>query len=51
MVWPCFKVFWLSKNSHTVYSERKEKTKQPEEEVGGQYQGMDRNGLGQLFLV
>ena len=56
MVWPCFKVFWSSKDNPTGHSERKKKKRQTEEEVGRQYQRVDRNGqewtlpaqLGQL---
>ena len=43
MVWPCFTVFWS-----TGHSERKKKKRQTEEEVGRQYQRVDRNGLCQL---
>ena len=39
MVWPCFKVFWFSKDNPTGHSERKKKKRQTEEEVGRQYQG------------
>ena len=38
MVWPCFKVFWSSKDNPTEHSERKKKKRQTEEEVGRQYQ-------------
>ena len=48
MVWPCFKVFWSSKDNPTGHSERKKKKRQTEEEVGKQYQRVDRNGLCQL---
>ena len=48
MVWPCLKVFWFSKDNPTGHSERKKKKRQTEEEVGGQYQRVDRNGLCQL---
>ena len=48
MVWPCFKVFCSSKDNHTGQSERKKKKRQTEEEVGRQYQRVDRNGLCQL---
>ena len=48
MVWPCLKVFWFSKDNHTRYSERIKKKRQTEEEVGRQYQRVDRNGLCQL---
>ena len=48
MVWPCLKVFWFSKDNPTGHSERKQKKRQTEEEVGRQYQRVDRNGLCQL---
>ena len=48
MVWPCFKVNWSSKDNPTGHSERKKKKRQTEEEVGRQYQRVDRNGLCQL---
>ena len=48
MVWPCFKVLWASKDNPTGYNERKKKKRQTEEEVGRQYQRVDRNGLCQL---
>ena len=48
MVWPCLKVFWLSKGNPTGHSERKKKKRQTEEELGRQYQRVDRNGLCQL---
>ena len=35
MVWPCFKVIWLSKDNPTEHSERKKKMRQTEEEVVG----------------
>ena len=41
MVWPCFKVFWFSKDNPTGHSKRKKKKRQTEEEVGRQYQRMD----------
>ena len=34
MVWPCFKVIWLSKDNPRGHSERKKKMRQTEEEVG-----------------
>ena len=43
MVWPCLKVFWFSKDNPTGHSERKKKKRQTEEEVGRQYQRVDRN--------
>ena len=51
MVWPCFKAFWFSKDNPTGHSERKKKKRQTEEEVGRQYQSVDRTlpaPLGQL---
>ena len=42
------KVFWFSKDNPTGHSERKKKKRQTEEEVGRQYQTVDRNGLCQL---
>ena len=42
------KVFWFSKDNPTGHSERKKKKRQTEEEVGRQYQRVDRNGLCQL---
>ena len=48
MVWPRFKVFWFSKVNPTGCSERKKKKRQTEEEVGRQYQRVNRNGLCQL---
>ena len=43
MVWPRLKVFWSSKENPTGHSERKKKKRQIEE-VGRQYQRVDRNG-------
>ena len=40
-------VLWFSKDNPTGHSERKQK-RQTEEEVGRQYQRVDRNGLCQL---
>ena len=39
---------WFSKDNPTGHSERKKKMRQTEEEVGRQYQRVDRNGLCQL---
>ena len=44
----CLKVFWFSKDNPAGHSERKKKKRQTEEEVGRQYQRVDRNGLCQL---
>ena len=44
MVWPCFKVLLFSKDNPTEHSvRRKKKKRQTEEEVGRQYQRVDRN--------
>ena len=48
MVWPRFKVFWFSKDNPTGHSERTKKKRRTEEEVGRQYQRVDRNRLCQL---
>ena len=48
MVWPCFKVFWFSKDNPTGHTERKRKKRQTEEEVVRRYQRVDRNRLCQL---
>ena len=45
IVWPCFKVYWFSKDNPTRHSERKKKKRQTEEEVGRQYQRVARNGF------
>ena len=42
------KVLWFNKDNPTGHSERKKKKRQTEEEVGRQYQRVDRNGLCQL---
>ena len=41
MVWPCFKVFWCSKDNPTGQDERKMKKRQTEETVGRQYQRVE----------
>ena len=41
-------VFWFSKDNPTGHSVRKKKKRQTEEEVGRQYQRVDRNGLCRL---
>ena len=46
MVWPCLKVIRFSEDSPTGHSEKKKR--QTEEEVGRQYQRVDRNGHCQL---
>ena len=49
MGWPCFNVFWFSKDNPTGHSERNKKKRQTGEEMGRQCQRVDRNGLCQLF--
>ena len=48
MVWPCLRVFWFCGDNPAGHSEGKKKKRQTEEEVGRQYQRVDRNGLCQL---
>ena len=48
MVWPCLMVFSFSSDNPTGHSERKQKKRQTEKEMGRQYQRVDRNGLCQL---
>ena len=48
MVWSCLKVFWFSKDDPTGHNDRKKKKGQTEEEMGRQYQRVDRTGLCQL---
>ena len=43
MVWSHVMVFWFCKDNPTVHSEREKKKRQTEEEVGRQYQRVDRN--------
>ena len=51
MVWPCLKVFWFSKDNPTGHSERKKKKRPKGEEVGRQYQTVDRTGLASSTRV
>ena len=48
VVWPCLPFIKSSKNHPARHSEREEKTKQTEEEMGRQHQGMDRPGVRQV---
>ena len=66
MAWPCFKVFWFSKDSPTGHNERIKKKRQIEEEVEGNIKewtgrtlpaqlgqlktGQDGKGLVQIHL-
>ena len=46
MVWLRRKIFWFSKDTAKVHSDRKRKNRQTGEEVGRQYQRVYWNGLG-----
>ena len=46
MIWPCFKVFWFSKDNPTGHSERKKKKRQTEEV--GRVEWTSPAQLGQL---
>ena len=48
MVWSCFLFLRSGQNHLARYSEKGKKTKQTEEEVGRQHQGMDRPGIRQV---
>ena len=48
MVWSCLPFIRSGQNHLAGHSERGKKTRQTEEEVGGQYQGMDRPGVHQV---
>ena len=48
VVWSCFPFFRSGQNHLARYSERGQKTRQTEEEVGRQHQGMDRPGVRQV---
>ena len=48
MVWSCFPFFRSGQNHLARHSERGTKTRQTEEEVGRQHQGMDRPGVLQF---
>ena len=48
VVWSCFPFIRSSQNHLARHSERGKKTKQTEEEVGRQHQGMDRPGVRQV---
>ena len=45
MVWSRLTLKWPVKDNLAGHSERKEKTRQTEEEMGRQYQKVDRDGL------
>ena len=48
VVWSCFPFFRSGQNHLARHSERGKKTRQTEEEVGRQHQGMDRPGVRQV---
>ena len=48
MVWTCLPFIRSDQNHLARHSERKKKTKQTEEEVGRQHQGLDRPGVRQV---
>ena len=48
VVWSCFPFIRSGQNHLARHSERGEKTRQTEEEVGRQHQGMDRLGVRQV---
>ena len=48
VVWSCFPFIRSGKNHLARHSERGKKTRQTEEEVGRQHQGMDRPGVRQV---
>ena len=48
MVWSCFPFIRSGQNRLARHSERGKKTRQTEEEVGRQHQGMDRPGVRQV---
>ena len=48
MVWSCFLFIRFGQNYLARHRERGKKTRQTEEEVGRQHQGMDRHGVCQV---
>ena len=48
VVWSCFPFIGSGQNHIARHSERGKKTRQTEEEVGRQHQGMDRPGVRQV---
>ena len=48
VVWSCLLFIRSGQNHLARYSEREKKTRQTEEEVGRQHQGMDRPGVRQV---
>ena len=48
VVWSCFQFIRSGQNHLARHSERGKKTRQTEEEVGRQHQGIDRSGVRQV---
>ena len=48
MIWSCFPFTRSGQNHLARHNESGKKTRQTEEEVGRQHQGMDRNGVRQV---
>ena len=48
VVWSCFPLIRYGQNHLTRHSERGKKTRQTEQEMGRQHQGMDRPGVQQV---
>ena len=48
VIWSCFTFIRSGQNHLARHSERRKKTRQTEEEVGRQHQGMDRPGARQV---
>ena len=48
VVWSCFPFIRSGQNHFARHSKREKKTRQTEEEVGRQHQGMDRPGVQQV---
>ena len=48
VVWSCLPFTRSGQNNLTMQSERRKKTRQTEEEVGRQHQGIDRPGIRQV---
>ena len=48
MVWSCFSFIRSGQNHLASHSKRAKKTRQAEEEVGRQHEGMDRPGVRQV---
>ena len=51
MVWPRFEVSWFSRDNAIGHNEMNKKTRQTEEEVGKQYEKVDRNRIANSARV